>query len=65
MKNEVLSGCGAKGKGSSLEEIDGKEFDVDSLEDFMGILKSYKKVHLNYISIEGEEMDLDLWIEAR
>lgn len=54
-KNKLLSGCGAK----MGEEVDGWEFEVDNLEDFIEILKTYKSIHLNYFN---DEDDLDLWL---
>lgn len=51
---KMLSGCGAK----LGEEIDGWEFDVDNLKDFIEILKTYKSIHLNFY---GEE-NIDMWL---
>lgn len=52
--NKTLSGCGSKyGK-----EVDGQEFDVDTLDDFMEILKTYKSIHLNFY---GDD-NIDLWL---
>lgn len=50
----VLSGCGAE----NGNEIDGREFECESLKDFIDILKTYKSVHLNFL---GDE-EIDLWI---
>lgn len=61
-----LNGCIAK----DGEEIDGREFDVDNLKDFVEILKGLKtdgisphlneQVHLNYFD---DDEDLDLWLQ--
>jgi len=50
----ILSGCGAK----DGDEIDGWEFEVDNLDDFIEILKTYKSIHLNFY---GDE-NIDIWI---
>ena len=44
------------------EEIDGKEFEVETLQELIEILKNNKEVHLNYFERESE--DLDLWVKA-
>lgn len=49
-----LSGCGCK----AGDEIDGWEFEVDNLDDFMKVLKTYKSIHLNFY---GDE-DVDMWL---
>ena len=43
------------------EEIDGWEFEVDNLKDFIQVLKTYKSIHLNYFD---DEDDLDIWIRT-
>jgi hypothetical protein len=53
--DKMLNGCGAK----NGEEVDGWEFEVGSLEEFIKVLKTYKSIHLNYF--DGED-DLDLWV---
>jgi hypothetical protein len=52
--NKTLCGCGAK----NGEEVDGWEFDVDTLEGFMEIIQQYGSVHLNFW---GDE-NVDLWL---
>lgn len=56
-ERKVLNGCGAK----NGEEVDGWEFEVDNLKDFIDILKTYKSIHLNYFD---DEDDLDLWLRV-
>ena len=44
------------------EEIDGREFEVDTLARFVDILQEIKageQIHINYFD---EDDDLDLWI---
>ena len=53
-----LNGCGAK----MGEEVDGWEFEVETLEEFINILKSYKQIHINYFD---DEEDLNLWIDIK
>lgn len=50
----ILSGCGSK----MGDEIDGWEFDCETLDEFMQVLKTYKSIHLNFY---GEE-SIDMWI---
>jgi len=52
-----LNGCVSKNE----EEIDGKEFEVETLKEFIEILKNNKEVHLNYFD---DEADLDLWVKV-
>lgn len=59
-EKQYLRGC----VGKDFEEIDGREFDIPDLKEFVQILLSLSKdeqVHLNYFS---DEEDLDLWIGA-
>ena len=56
-KKQNLNGCGCK-NGS---EVDGWEFEVDNLKDFIEILKTYKSIHLNYFD---DEDDLDMWLRV-
>jgi len=57
-KQKILAGCISQ----DGEEIDGKEFEVETLKDFIDILKNNKQVHLNYF--EDESSDLDLWVSV-
>lgn len=41
------------------EEIDGGEFEVNSLEEFISMLKKLKSVHINYFD---DGPDIDLWV---
>ena len=52
--SKLLSGCGAK----QGEEVDGWEFEVETLEEFMEIINTYGSIHLNFY---GED-NIDLWI---
>ena len=52
-----LHGCASR----NGEEIDGREFEVETLEDLIEILEQDGEVHLNYF--HGER-DLDLWVTA-
>jgi len=54
---KMLNGCGSK----DGEEVNGWEFEVNNLKDFIKILKTYKSVHLNYFN---DEDDLDLWLRV-
>jgi len=42
-------------------EVDGKEFEVETLEELIEILKEQKEVHLNYFD---DEEELNLWVVA-
>lgn len=53
-----LFGCISK----DGEEIDGQEFEVETLPELIELLKNNKQVHLNYF--EDESADLDLWVSA-
>jgi hypothetical protein len=59
MKN--LNGCLAR----DGEEIDGEEFEVADLREFIKVLHQAwvekKQVHLNYFD---DEDDLDIWLET-
>jgi hypothetical protein len=57
-KKEILSGCGTK----NGKEIDGQEFDVETLHTLIDVIRQYKEVHLNYFE---DEDDLDLWIKLK
>ena len=52
--NNVLSGCGSVDN----TEIDGQEFEVETLKDFIDVLKTYKNIHLNFM---GDE-NIDMWV---
>jgi hypothetical protein len=56
-QKQYLNGCGCK----DGEEVDGWEFEVDNLKDFIQVLKTYKSIHLNYFD---DEDDLDIWIRT-
>jgi len=55
-----LNGCFS----SKGEEIDGKEFEVATLREFIELLKNNKskQMHLNYFD---DEDDLDIWINIK
>lgn len=53
-----LNGCVSK----EGEEVDGKEFEIETLKEFIEILKNNKEVHLNYFDDEDE---LDLWVVVK
>jgi len=57
--------CGCVSKDG--EEIDGKEFEIESLKDLVEILEenSHGQIHLNYIIDQenGGEHNLDLWLD--
>ena len=57
-KMKKLNGCVSNNE----EEIDGKEFEVETLQEFIEILKNNKEVHLNYFD---DEDDLDLWVKTK
>lgn len=60
-----LCGCGSK----DMEEIDGQEFEVQSLRELVNIIALYKEVHLNYfqaVKKSGNKLvagDIDMWIK--
>jgi len=58
LKEMDLHGCISK-NGS---EIDGQEFEVETLEEFINIIKNNKEVHLNFLGDSGEH--LDLWVKT-
>ena len=57
MSDDVVYCCGSKDQ----SEVDGQEFETDDLTEFIKKLQEYKEVHLNYIGMNGK--DLDLWIK--
>ena len=52
--DKTLSGCGCK----QGEEVDGWEFDVNNLEEFMEVIKTYGSIHLNFY---GDD-NVDIWM---
>lgn len=56
--NATLFGCVAK----DGEEVDGKEFEINTLSELIEILKDYPELHLNYTSLMGKK-ELDWWIK--
>ena len=54
---KTLNGCGCK----MGEEVDGWEFEVETLKEFVEILKTYGSIHLNYFD---DEEDLDIWLSV-
>lgn len=55
---KYLRGCVSE----KYEEVDGKEFAISTLREFVALLKKYPELHLNYF--DGED-DLDLWIKTK
>ena len=53
-----LNGCVAE----NGEEIDGKEFEIETLKELIDILKFSNEVHLNYFD---DEEDLDIWLTKK
>ncbi len=56
--NKKLYGCISK----DGEEIDGKEFTIQSLSELIDIIKNNEEIHINYFE---DEDDLDLWINKK
>ena len=59
-KTKRLNGCFSE----NGEEIDEQEFEVETLKEFVELLKNgrNKEMHLNYFD---SEEDLDLWIKIK
>jgi len=53
----LLCGCGSKNE----EEIDGQEFVVDSIPEFIEILKNHKEIHLNFY----EDENINIWLNIK
>ena len=54
-KLDYLTGCVSEDE----KEIDGQEFETNSLEEFIALLKQNKELHLNFF---GDE-NIDLWVK--
>ena len=57
-KNRKYYCCGAE-EGS---EIDGQEFEAETIEELLEYLQKYKQIHINYYD---DSPDLDLWINLQ
>jgi len=57
MNEHHIACCGAT---NALDEIDGQEFVVSTLDELIAAIKEHKVIHLAYWGDEDE--DLDLWI---
>jgi len=55
-KEWYFAGCGSR----DLDEIDGREFYIQTPAELKQVLKDYGEVHINYRT--DQDKDLDIWL---